>query len=1251
MEWITARDLERWADTVDGRTALSELVSSLIRGSAREITSFRFPTGDSAQLPDYDGSLEASGTPPFVPDGKSVWEFGNGSDYLRKAELDLEARTDNPLGATPGEAVFVFVTARTWKRLSPSKQEWQQERTDRGPWKAVKFIDGVDLQTWLELCPAVAARAARDILAVMPTNGAKSTQEFWDEFAARFRPPLDEAVPLAGRSKQADALLERLKGKPGAYFLRGDTADEVAAFAVAAIRTAAEDVKKFLESRTLVVDTPEAASALAVSCNLIFLALPGTASASGQLSKRGPVVVPITREDPGVDGAEALRAPTTQEFSEALAKMGFTPGEAELHARATARSLTVLGRRIRAAHASRPSWADDQTLIPALLAGSWDSAAGADRDIVCELAGAASYEDYERQLRHYTQSSDPPIKREGQIWQVSAPVDAFTQLAHLGGDEHLRRLRSACHRVFAEVDPAIDLRPEARPYARLHGQETRHSIWLRDGIATALLLIAALGEGVGLTAPGGPQAYVNEIVRSLPGLDRDWRVLASLRAQLPLLMEAAPRPLFEALEQLLEGDGSKLRPIFQEDGGLFASSAHTGLLWALEVAAWDPEWLSRATLALARLARIDPGGKLQNRPINSLREIFLPWHPGTNATLAERLAAIDQIISREPEVGWQLITRLLPADHDVSGNTAAPRFREPPGGGAEPLTNRIVWETYSAAIDRALEIAGDDPDRWPTIIQGLPAFDSGHRQAALARLAELARRASEGVKTRLWTPLRELVNNHRAFPTAVWSMKGADLDELESIAKNLEPSDSIARIAWLFDDYYPRLPEPAILVDTAGAERERATQLAHLYAEHGRPAIMALARAARLPHLVGLGAARVVNGLTEVDHLVSEALQEGGKLGGFSAALSSAAEKGFGPAWHEHIRGRLERGEWSPIEVANLVTGWPDTPQTWDFTASLGPGVDGQYWKQKPAWPIFDDADSAARAAECYLAAGRATSALAVIRPVAAAAPADLVLRALDRTAEQLAGEPSHLSPDVVVTLEEVLAAARQRSEIPQTEVARREYAFLPLLHHSAGTPTLHAIMAADPGFFASVLRDAFRPAAGESAPPGEQARRRARAAYQLLMGMKTVPGGGSGTIESTALRAWVISVRELAVKDDRSGMADVSIGQILAYSPSDADGGWPAAPVRELIEEIGSQELEDGIIIGRRNARGVFHKAMYEGGGQERGLARQAAEWATVATGWPRTQAMLRRLAGSWEEHAKREDQRAKHDEMRFER
>jgi len=93
MKWIEARHLASWAERIDARIRLSEIIAKLVRASATSISAFRFPTGDSAQIPGYDGRLTAIPADTyreFLPEGESVWEFGtqssNGSFSLSISE-------------------------------------------------------------------------------------------------------------------------------------------------------------------------------------------------------------------------------------------------------------------------------------------------------------------------------------------------------------------------------------------------------------------------------------------------------------------------------------------------------------------------------------------------------------------------------------------------------------------------------------------------------------------------------------------------------------------------------------------------------------------------------------------------------------------------------------------------------------------------------------------------------------------------------------------------------------------------------------------------------------------------------------------------------------------------------------------------------------------------------------------------------------------------------------------------------------
>ena len=77
--------------------------------------------------------------------------------------------------------------------------------------------------------------------------------------------------------------------------------------------------------------------------------------------------------------------------------------------------------------------------------------------------------------------------------------------------------------------------------------------------------------------------------------------------------------------------------------GIWNYSAHTGLLWALESLAWSDDHFAAAVNLLALLVDIDPGGRLANRPLRSLYEIFCPWSLQCSASPEARLQALDRL--------------------------------------------------------------------------------------------------------------------------------------------------------------------------------------------------------------------------------------------------------------------------------------------------------------------------------------------------------------------------------------------------------------------------------------------------------------------------------------------------------------------------------------------------------------------------------------------------------------------------------
>lgn len=478
---------------------------------------------------------------------------------------------------------------------------------------------------------------------------------------------------------------------------------------------------------------------------------------------------------------------------------------------------------------------------------------------------------------------------------------------------------------------------------------------MRSGLARTLLLISGLHEAARFRVTDfTAEQYVESIISSIPALSDDIRVLASLKSELPRLAEAAPRPLAHALERVIEGDSENWTSVVfrdkKDDRSLWGSSSpHTYLLWAIETMAWSPEYLYRATSILMTLAESDPGGRLMNRPLNSLRDIFLAWRPNTYASLDDRIAVLRSNCRKRPRVGLQLAMSLLPANHDFSSGTAKPHLRDFGEAKSKTTTVADMQYAYQQYADIAVELAGTEVSRLTALIDSLPQLDPATRSRAILAISTSAQNASSDAVFQLWSKLHDLVQKHQSFQDAAWALKPDQLKPLEELCNAIQPSDPVRQVVWLFNDHVPKAGAPRGQDYIGEANHDRSEALSVLLREHGVSAVLDLAKAAKLPHFVGVALAEAAPSLDVLQEAVSLATATGSGVNvDFAIALSAVAHESRGPAWDTWI-GRLAMGL-DPGDAANLFLRWPDSGKTWDFVASLSPDIEKEYWNRKWAF-------------------------------------------------------------------------------------------------------------------------------------------------------------------------------------------------------------------------------------------------------------------------------------------------------------
>jgi hypothetical protein len=206
---------------------------------------------------------------------------------------------------------------------------------------------------------------------------------------------------------------------------------------------------------------------------------------------------------------------------------------------------------------------------------------------------------------------------------------------------------------------------------------------------------------------------------------------------------------------------------------------------------------------------------------------------------------------------------------------------------------------------------------------------------------------------------------------------------------------------------------------------------------------------------------------------------------------------------------------------------------------------------------------------------------------------------------------------------------------------ARLELLFAVLLDQFRTARALADVLRTEPAVFAEIVSAAYLP---DHQTREETEISPARANLSILgitalSSWRTPPGiRADGTADASYLRTWVLEARQHLAQTGHTGTGDKKIGAILAHAPADADGIWPPEPVRNLIEELESPDLEAGLIDGKIRADLMFRSPGC-GGDAHRAAAAQFSRWAGQVTSQCRTSALLRLMAADADERARHED------------
>lgn len=1280
MPWTRAIDFDSWANDEASRGLLPLLVRRLIAHTAGDISKLNIPAQEQVGRPGFDGNVEVVQGNRFVPAGRSVWEMGVSRDARQKGNEDFAKRSTD---ASP-DSTFVFVTPRSW----PSKDEWAKERVSSSTWKSVIVYDANDLEHWLEMSRGVDAWIST--LTRRLPSGIQSLADYWKGLSAIAAHPLLPDVFVASRESEVADLMKWLYGTPDSIFLHTaslyDGVDFLSALAAreslllfgdkpttpttaqvllqdAVIVHSAEDWRQLSAARAplllasspkLLLSASDVASAVEAG-HFVFVSGP-----------RG--IVPKER-------SISLRGLTVFDLQQSLNASGFSDAEASQFAKASCGSSTILKRRIaRHPEGNFPAWSLHEEAIrlaPFALIGEWRNvdptpptkvpgqlsifhhAPPMDVDFVTSLVGCDRSE-LDRTVARLSNSDEPFFLRIGESVLVTSREDGWTLLGHAISEQLLKRFVDLSVFVLDENNPALDLEADKRWMASLFGKSLTISRELRRALFESLALMAVL--------PTLEQAScsftfaVRTVVDALLPKGASWQRWASIGENLQAIAEADPELFLQRVEDDLDAEVAATPLLFTEHtGGIFGRQLHCDLLWSLETLAWSPQYLLRVAIVLAKLTeRIPLDFKSGNSPGNSLREIFLLWLWHTNANTEERVGALQKITHAAPDTGWSLLKKLLPSDHSsISHNTALPRWRNWANGWSREVIGSHIREYALAVGSLAIRTAGDDPSRWADIIDKILRVSRDTTCDAFASLDAAVPTMQRNTDStfKLWNKLRQLISRHRRYEDADWAFDDETLTHLSQIRDAIAPSDPVLLHQWLFRPG-AELDEPRITDDYKAHDealnRCRRDAMREIVESGGGLAIGRLLELGADPHDVGW--------ILAEDNLVDwHSLPLNESLLSDDPNVRSMAESYVLSMFHRSgwtfVRS-IPTGDWAPQELSALARSLPHRRDVWDWVASLGEGIEDDYWKRTNRNLRDTSNDDIEFAVNSLIRRGRTFAAIRLLRsPLVRQVDvsSDLIGYVLEAGLKQKNDDADSVS-QLVHEVSELIKSLQEDESFDRTRLALIEWGYLPLLDNritGVGPDTLTQAVAKQPQLFAEMISVVYRSEEGTPDPleSTEVDEVRIRRAHDFLDGLNRLPGIIDGTtIDLPAFESWIGHVRSSSQQSGHAHICELVLGQFLARMLKNRlDDPVLVAEIGPALERIGTEQLFRGLVVGLLNNREASWRGPLEGGSQERNIASRFRDRAnTVRMASRKLAAALDEVADSYEARARREDEEA---------
>ncbi len=1237
MKFITSTHLKQWADTKECQTLLPELVRRLICASVKQLDRLSFPSGDAVHIPGWDGIVSCQEPIDMVPEGKSLWECGADKNIQTKANNDITKRADNPLGHIKSDSTFVFVTPREWAKADA----WVL--ANQNGWKKLVVYTAVELEAWIEKCPAVGVWLAEK-LNVLHTGGYQLPDMFWMQWASGDKYTLPYQTVTAGREQAIDYVLKACF-KPSIIEIQALTQSEAIAFVVASIATCSDACK--IWAKTIVVTDKNTFDDLVSHYENLIIITTLLDNISYALSRNHTVICAVTPEDL-VSTAEKLPRVEREGFVKAIEDCGFDSVLARKIATDTARDVNVLRRRLKI-DKLKPEWADSDgisALLPIILLGQWNENIPGDLELVEKLSGN-TYADYAKILQRFKLMPDSPIAHVDTVWRLKSPMDAISYASQYLTDGDLAKLKEICGLLIADDDSEAEDKVASDEW-KMWQFKQHFSSNVKKGTYQSLILLSLIND-----ESDSRSTWVDSLVRDLLN---GWtlRRFLSNRMYFTLLAEASP----EAFLEFLEKTGKDIYDVvFTPQKSSFGltgwSIYYTEVLFALEMLAWNEDYIYRASSLLLRFCVYKNDSNYANKPANSLVEIFRFQLPQTFAKFENRIEVMTSLSatfkSQICELCFRILDSLRPGALSPThfykwrhfSDLSSPKYVPVPVGNVKAVT-KLLLSCTTFSEDDICTLLKLSTNKWMSCCRADILDAITERKDAFYE--------SDVVEH----TLRDELTHHLSFPDAAWALSEKELEPYMNLLSDIQPKNIVMKHRWMFEDIFLRLPQKREMnfeKEYQMKQEIRNEAVKEILSEKGREGLWELVSVAKCP-------SSVVNSMILLygDGLLQDVCER---------FAENIVDLKFLQTYFQNLF--FQKGEEDYARVVDDVRAYDNTclsvclyaPGYNEKLAAIandcGEKIEVLYWQNIKV--VYVKTPNPIQIIDKLAWVNRFDEALELIYHNKDSEQIPDILKVNVIKALIFSGQRDFTPKIDWYHIDNVIKDL-DKSEDPEIVQALVQIEFFAYraFEHRRNINELRLIkeLMSKPELLIELMVMAYKSDDGneeEEVSELEMNNRMvmARCAFQILYNLPCCPGvDNQGNVNPDALRTFIYRLYELSAEHHRSQVTDMVVGSLLGNLPR--NDSYPQPILGEMVEELKSDSVDEHIRMRIFNSRGLTTRAFAEGGDQERSLVALFSGYRDkVKFKYPRLAKIFNNLIQEYERFAHHEDCVAQLEDLEY--